>query len=304
MNSGLFLLSFYLFCCLLGACFLYSRKRKQVNVADAPVRFFRPARHRRSGGTPKPPWVLDTVLRLHAESGMSYREVMHTFNRLHAHQGMTVCLDTVYRWVQKHHSEMETVRKATRNRFPIFTPANFLWCIDGTGKKDAQGAIHFILGILDHGTRRNLVLVRLARANAIAILQEITKAVAQFGKPDAIRTDNASVFHSAVFREGIAALGIPHTFIAPGKPWQNRIERLFLTLKQKLNQVVPQDGGALDHLLAQFSCWYNVVRPHQHLHGLTPMEVWTGVNPYKTAPISVSRFIGWDGLLQGFYIRR
>jgi|SRR5450830_308608 len=126
MTPGLFLLSFCLFYGLLDACFLYSRKRKQVKVVNAPARFFRPARHRRSGGTPKPPWVLDTILRLHAESGMSYREIMHTFNRLHAHQGVTVCLDTVYRWVQKHHSEMEAVRKATRNRFPVFTPANSL----------------------------------------------------------------------------------------------------------------------------------------------------------------------------------
>jgi len=307
MSLSLYLLWLSCFACLLGcASFLYPQLQRSditEQALNAPARFFRPTRHRRSGGIPKPPWVRKTIVNLYAEGGMSYREVMHTFNRLHAHQGVTVCLDTVYRWVQKYHSEMDVVRKATRNRFPPCTPANSLWCIDGTGKQDVQGIIHFILGILDHGTRRNLALVRLAQANAMAILQEISKAAEQFGKPTAIRTDNASVFHSAVFQQGIAALGIRHTFIAPGKPWQNRIERFFLTLKLKLNQIVPQDGVALDQLLTQFSDWYNQVRPHLHLHGLTPMEVWTGVNPYKTAPTSVQRFIGWNGLLRGFYIR-
>jgi len=159
--------------------------------------------------------------------------------------------------------------------------------------------------MIDHGTRMNLVLARLAQANAEAILEHIQLAVEIFGKPQFIRTDNASVFHSAIFEAGLAAIGIRHEFSAPGKPWQNgRIERFFLTLKEKLNMIVPQDGAALDRLLAEFSCWYNAVRPHQHLHGFTPLEVWTGIDPYKLAPKAVLRFEGWDGLLKGFYLRR
>jgi putative transposase len=60
----------------------------------------------------------------------------------------------------------------------------------------------------------------------------------------------------------------------------------------------------LDCLLAAFSHWYNRVRPHQHLHGFTPVEVWNGVDPYKTVPKAVSRFTGWGGLLQGYYLHR
>lgn len=100
-------------------------------------------------------------------------------------------------------------------------------------------------------------------------------------------------------------LGTRHEFSQPGKPWQNgRIERFFLTLKQKLNLIVPKDGSALDNLMAEFATWYNVIRPHQHLYGLTPTEVWRGIDPYRTAPKSMQYFEGWHGLLQGYYLRR
>jgi putative transposase len=281
------------------------RRRRGKRAPCAPVKRFHPAPLRRSGGKPKPSWVVEVVLRLHTEGGKSYRDIMHEFNRLYAHQGMTVCLNTVYAWVQKHCTEAEAVRRATHNRFPAHAPANLRWCLDGTGKMDGAGAVHFILGIVDHGTRLNLVLTRLAQASAAAILEQVLRAVERFGKPRLIRTDNASVFHSAAFQEGLAAAGIRHEFTEPGKPWQNgRIERFFLTLKQKLNQIVPLNGAALDSLLAEFSDWYNAVRPHQHLHGFTPTEVWIGVDPYKKAPKAVRRFEGWEGMLRGYYLRR
>lgn len=279
-------------------------RRKNRRKSCAPRKGFRPAPHRRSGGRPKPRWVVEEVLRLHAETG-SYRSAMNAFNRLHAHRGMTVCLNTVYTWVQKYRSDMEAVRSATRNRFARPALANLRWCLDGTGKRDAAGADHYILGVVDHGTRLNLILKRLEHATAAAILREIALAVELFGKPRFLRTDNAQVFRCPVFEQGLADLSIRHEFSAPGKPWQNgRIERLFLTLKQKLNQIVPEDGFALDRLLSTFRFWYNTIRPHQHLHGYTPSEAWRGIDPYRTAPGKVSRFEGWDGLLAGYYLRR
>ncbi|MHB9118939.1 MAG: transposase [Burkholderiales bacterium] len=280
------------------------RKIFRRHARQFPAKRFRPAPPRRSGGWPKPPWVVEEVLRLFAE-GRSYGKTSDEFNRLYAHAGMTVGKSTVHEWVQKHRPEAEAVRRATRNRFPSFASANLRWCLDGTGKQDAAGAEHFILGILDHGTRLNRVLSRLASANAQAILEQIALAVGEFGKPRIIRTDNEPIFHSPAFEEGLAALGIRHEFTEPGKPWQNgRIERFFLTLKEKLNRITPEDGATLDSLLSEFSCWYNAVRPHQHLYGLTPQEAWSGVDPYKTAPKAVLRFDGWDGMLRGYYLQR
>ena len=68
-----------------------------------------------------------------------------------------------------------------------------------------------------------------------------------------------------------------------------------------------------------------VLRPHQHLAGLTPAEVWGGLR-WKVKPVAGSNVIGpangiaaiaalppvreefwfevWDGLLTGYYLRR
>lgn len=96
-------------------------------------------------------------------------------------------------------------------------------------------------------------------------------------------------------------LGIKHRFIERGKPWQNgRIERLFLSMKQKLNLLVPERPVDLDVLLAQFRHWYNENRPHQHLFGWTPMEAWRA--PYLRLPKAVMRYQGWNGLLNRFVL--
>ena len=218
---------------------------------------------------------------------------------------MTVCGNTVRTWLRKYASEMETVRTATRNRVPRHVPRNHCWGIDATGKAEPSGRVYFIFGIIDHGTRLVIELLRMEDETAPALLRQTLLAVKRYGKPRWIRTDNAPVFRSAVFGDGLAAAGIRHVFSARGKPWQNgRIERLFLTLKQKLDLWKAQEGWELDGLLHEFRFWYNEVRPHQHLHGHTPAEVWSGINPYRCAPKGVSRFMGWNGLLTGLYLHR
>jgi hypothetical protein len=112
------------------------------------------------------------------------------------------------------------------------------------------------------------------------------------------------MFRGIVFRTVLRLAGVRQQFTTPGCPWQNgRIERLFGTLKQKLDRIKIDSREALAKLLAEFGTWYNTVRPHQHLGGLTPEEVWRGIDPYRAAPKAAYRFEAWDGLLQGCYLR-
>lgn len=76
---------------------------------DTPVKHFRAAKYRCSGGRPKEPWVLEEVLRLYLLID-SYGKACAEFNRLFAHLGVTVCKTTVHTWVQKYLTEMEVVR--------------------------------------------------------------------------------------------------------------------------------------------------------------------------------------------------
>jgi transposase InsO family protein len=125
-------------------------------------------------------------------------------------------------------------------------------------------------------------------------------AIAAGGKPKVLRTDNEACFCSRRFRWGLRLLGIRHQRSDLGCPWQNgRVERFFLTLKQKLDAWEVSDADMLGRALGDFSFWYNCVRPHQHLDGKTPMEAWWGIDPYARVPKRSEWFSAWDGLLTG-----
>ncbi len=81
-----------------------------------------------------------------------------------------------------------------------------------------------------------------------------------------------------------------------------RIERLFGTLKEKLNLWEIDSFESLNHSLYLFQFYYNHVRPHQHLEGLTPAEVWQGKTNFNRSNNRVYWFDEWDGLLTGYYL--
>lgn len=172
--------------------------------------------------------------------------------------------------------------------------------MDGTGKTDEQGQPHFLLGVIDHGTRCCLDLQALKDKTSISILRALLDAIERHGKPRALRTDNEAIFRSPIFRFVLWKLRIRHQRIDRHCPWQNgRIERFFGTLKSKLNHLIVTDHDALNLALGYFRFWYKQVRPHQHLQGRTPHEVWHGIDVYRCKVRRRVEYEDWDGLLQG-----
>lgn len=226
------------------------------------------------------------------------------FNRRHAADGMRVGKSFVDKLLKTHRAEIALAQRRLRQRaYPPGRP-NRVWGVDGTGKTDAAGRTHFLLGIIDHGTRRCLALDALHDKCSITLVRALCDAVEQYGKPNAIRTDNEAVFRSREFEAALRLLGIRHQTIEPHCPWQNgRIERFFGTLKQKLDRWAVADRIALGASLTAFRLWYNHVRPHQHLQGRTPAEVWDGIDIYRRRVKRRLWFEAWDGLLQGEYLQ-
>jgi len=235
---------------------------------------------------PKPAWVRREVLRLAALTGAGCRTIEKLFNRLHASsKKMTVSKSYVHYTMHRHRYEIDVLRRQIKHRPPRPVPRHHVWAVDMTGKGDAFGEVHAILGIVDHGSRRLLALEVAQRRNAWTLLGHVFLAIGAHGKPRMIRSDNDAVFTSRVFRTVLRLAGIRQQFTAPGCPWMNgRIERLFGTLKEKLDRVKVDGRHTLKLLLADFRFWYNRVRPHQNLGGLTPFEAWHGVNPYANPP--------------------
>lgn len=88
---------------------------------------------------------------------------------------------------------------------------------------------------------------------------------------------------SRLFRLGLWALGIRQQRIQPGYPWQNgRVERFIGTVKRELAKGSIADERELTQRLQETRTWYNHDRPHDHLQGRTPGEVWAGIDVFAT----------------------
>ena len=268
--------------CLLALLFLlYSawtslppRQRHIYRIRTIPCPA---ARNRR-----KPAWVKEAIIRLKAESNISCYKLAATFNQLYAaEQGITVGKTFVAETVKAHAYEIGQLRERWKRQRPKPMPRNTIWARDMTGKGDQQGNRHSILGILDHGSRKALTLLVLRDRSSLTLLKWLIATIETYGKPKVIRTDNEACFTSKRFTLALRLLGIRHQRTQPGHPWQNgRVERLFGTLKEKLDQLEVPHFSSLQCALAEFRFWYNQVRPHQHLDGWSPQNAWQGRDPY------------------------
>lgn len=261
-----------------------------------------PCRH-----APKPAWVTDEIIRLKAlMPGAGCRHIATSFNRLHLPQrGMSVSKSHVAMVVRKHQYDILQRRREIKHRIPRPQARNQTWGLDLTGKQDAWGEVHSILAIIDHGSRKALCLESVANRSAWTLLGHVFLAVGRWGRPQAVRTDNDGAFRSPFFARVLQLAGIRHQRTDPGCPWQNgRVERFFRTLKEQLDWVGVSGREGLGHLLKEFGVWYNHVRPHLHLGLATPEEAWQGIDPLSNPVKEVRWFEGWEGRLQGFYLRR
>ena len=82
--------------------------------------------------------------------------------------------------------------------------------MDLTGKHDAFGRTHNILGFVDAGSRACLVIQAVQSKATIVLLRILLNTIEQHGKPVNIRTDNEAVFTSNLFKFALRLLNIGH----------------------------------------------------------------------------------------------
>jgi putative transposase len=291
-------------------------RRKSIHAIDK--RYHHYSQH-------KPEWLKQEILFLKARMPLAgCRSIADICNRrFAASRKVTVGKTFVHQILQRHEYEIQILRRNLKHAKPKPVPCNLIWGIDLTCKTDTQGKLQALLGVIDHGSRALLKLQALHDKTSRTLIAYIREVIRTHGKPKIIRTDsgrvaakqrgthrrtpcgyNESIFTSRIFRRGLKLLGIRHQLTDPGCPWQNgRIERLFGTLKNKLDQWTVAGIEQLNRDLNTFQHWYNHVRPHQNLEGRTPAEAWNGIAPYATKPKQEQWFEAWEGLLTGYRLR-
>ncbi|TKB54424.1 MAG: transposase family protein [Nitrospira sp.] len=232
---------------------------------------------------PKPAWVRNEVTRLKAVMPRAgCRTIAHHFNRRwRVRRQMTVSKTYVADTCRKQQYAILHARRKLKHRIPRPIPRNRIWGCDLLTKTDRQGQPHLALAILDHASRACLRLQRLADKSSWTVLHELVHAVKRYGRPQFLRTDNEAVLVSRLFRVGLWLLGIRQQRIQPGCPWQNgRVERFIGTVKRELAKEPVSDERELSTTLWDIRTWYNHERPHDHLQGRTPAEVWAGIDVF------------------------
>jgi len=198
---------------------------------------------------------------------------------------MTVSKTYVADTCRKHLYQILTARRKLKHRVPRPMKRNRIWGCDLLMKTDTEGQPHLALAVLDHASRACLRLQRVSDKSSWTLLQELIQAVKRYGPPQFLRTDNEAVLVSRLFRLGLWLLGIRQQRIEPGCPWQNgRIERFIGTVKRELRQEELTGSYDVDRTLTSIREWYNHDRPHDHLQGRTPGEVWAGIDVFAAKP--------------------
>jgi putative transposase len=245
----------------------------------------------------KPPWVLTETIKLCAIfPKASCRSIANLFNARFAHRQMTISKSYVHQQRLAHRHKILRLRRELRKPPPAQAP-NKIWAIDFT-TVSVDLDQHTLVGVLDHGSRRGLALCK-SNKTTRSMIRLLTTLTDRFGKPKAIRTDNEATFKAKKFKRWMQQNHIKHALTDPHSPWQNgRIERFFGTFKRALAKI---ELPTLDELLQatqQFAYYYNHIRLHQHLDGLTPDMVWRGQYQFSNkTPIPFSawhgEFVGW-----------
>ncbi len=254
------------------------RRWARASAASGPRQF---------RAVPKPKWVRNDVIRLKAlmpQAGC--RTIAHHFNRRWAvRRDMTVSKTYVADTCRRHQYLIYAARRKMKHRVPHPIPRNRIWGCDLLTKTDQRGQPHLALALVDHASRACLRLQPLSDKSSMRLLQELVQTVKRYGRPRFVRTDNEAVLISRVFRLGLWLLGIRHQRTEPGCPWQNgRVERFIGTIKRAFALDSIADERDFTNALRDVRAWYNHTRPHDHLQGRTPAEVWAGIDVFAARP--------------------
>jgi transposase InsO family protein len=167
-------------------------------------------------------------------------------------------------------------------RFSAELP-NEMWQADITHTRLRGGREIEILDIIDDHSRLLVTCSARAIFKAGDVVADLHTAMASYGRPERLLTDNGAVF-TGRFRGGVVALerelialGIDQPHCKPYHPQTcGKVERVHQTIKRYLAAgKTPASIADLQARLDAFRGYYNTVRPHRGINRQTPIEAFS-----------------------------
>jgi putative transposase len=154
-----------------------------------------------------------------------------------------------------------------------------VWSTDITYIPMDQGHM-YLVAIMDWYSRKVLSFRLSNTMDTAFCVEALTEALDRFGSPQYFNTDQGAQFTSNEFTSTLKTRGIAISMDGRGRCQDNIfIERLWWTLKYQYLYLHSFDTGTeLRTGLKQWLEYYNSQRPHQSLDGMTPDEVYFGLD--------------------------
>jgi len=162
---------------------------------------------------------------------------------------------------------------------------NQVWCADITFIPVRRGFL-YLVAIMDWATRKVLSWRLSNTMHASFCLEALEDAVAKYGPPEIMNTDQGSQFTGTDWITTLTEAGVRVSMDGRGRYLDNIfIERLWRSLKQEAVYLTElQDGFQARKVIKDWFRFYNTERPHSALEHQTPLEAyWGGLNEKQAA---------------------
>jgi putative transposase len=163
------------------------------------------------------------------------------------------------------------------------TRPNQVWCADVTYVPMRRGFL-YLVAIMDWATRKVLAWRLSNTLEAEFCVEALEEALARFGPPEIMNTDQGSQFTSWAWTDRLRQAGIRISMDGKGRFLDNIfVERLWRSLKYECVYLHAWGGGSEARTgIGRWIEFYNNRRPHTALGGRTPATAyWSGTNTEK-----------------------
>ena len=159
------------------------------------------------------------------------------------------------------------------------TRANQVWALDTTYIPMALGFV-YLTAVVDVASRRVLAHKVATSLEACHATQVISEALAKYGKPDIVNTDQGSQFTATEFTDAVLKAGCQLSMDGRGA-WRDNVfvERLWRTIKyEHVYKRVYASVSQAKSRIGDYIDWYNGQRAHSSLDEQTPDQAyWAGL---------------------------
>jgi putative transposase len=187
---------------------------------------------------------------------------------------------------------------------PVLALPNQRWSLDFVHDQLVTGRRFRALNIVDDVTRECLAAVSDTSISGKRVVRELTKLIAQRGKPGMIVSDNGTELTSNAVLVWCGEAKIEWHYTMPGKPTQNAFVESFngRMRDELLNETLFMSIGHAREKIAAWADDYNTKRPHSSLGYATPAAFAAELNKQWPASLrpagSAAQAIAYPALMR------